>query len=223
MTEENPGTPQWQERAVERSLGSARQRAITRGGIFIAAAVDLLRTTGKADFTVQEVVDRSGLSLRAFYQHFATKDDLLLALVEETVRLHVTAVRQRVDAEPTSRAKLVAALTTLFGSPETDDPASRGMVLFQSHLVATRTDDYAATIAPYIDTVAEILGSGVADGTFRTDLPVPVLAALVTHTLFSLVDMRILGVGQPGAEVTADDIVNWCLAGVLTRPSPTAP
>ena len=223
MAEERAGTPQWQERAVERSLGPARQRAITRGGIFIAAAVELLRTTGKADFTVQEVVDRSGLSLRAFYQHFATKDDLLLALVEETVRRHVAAVRLRVDAEATPRAKLEAALTTLFGSPATDDPASRGMVLFQSHLVATRTDDYAATIAPYVETVTEILELGAADGTFRTDLSVPVLAALVTHTLFSLVDMRILGVGQDQATVTADDIVQWCLAGVLTRRSPAAP
>ena len=38
------------------------------------------------DFTVQEVVERSGQSLRSFYQYFAGKYELLLALFEESVR-----------------------------------------------------------------------------------------------------------------------------------------
>ena len=38
--------------------------------------------TGK-DFTVQDVVERSGQSLRSFYQYFAGKHELLLALFEE--------------------------------------------------------------------------------------------------------------------------------------------
>ena len=215
MTEEGAGTTQWQERTVERSLKDARERAITRGGMFIAAAVDLLRTTGKADFTVQEVVDRAGLSLRSFYQYFATKDDLLLALVEETVQLHLATIRQRVDAEDTPRAKLEAYVTALFGSPETDDPASRGMILFQWHLAATRTDEFAATIAPYVATVSAVLDQGVADGTFRDDLAVPVMADLVTHTLVSILDMRVFGVNQRMPAVSADDMVRWCMAGVL--------
>jgi len=215
MTEESAGTTQWQERTVERSLKAARQRAITRGGMFIAAAVDLLRTTGKADFTVQEVVDRAGLSLRSFYQHFATKDDLLLALIEETVHQHLAAVHRHVDAESTPRARFEALIRSLFGSPETDDPASRGLVLFQWHLAATRTDEFAATIAPYVETMAEVLEPGVADGTFRDDLSVPVLADLVTHTLVSILDRRVLGVDpRPGA-VSPDDLVRWCLSGVL--------
>ena len=41
--------------------------------------------TGK-EFTVQEVVERSGQSLRSFYQYFGGKQELLLALFEESVR-----------------------------------------------------------------------------------------------------------------------------------------
>jgi AcrR family transcriptional regulator len=215
MTEESAGATQWQERTVERSLKTARQRAIIRGSMFIAAAVDLLRTTGKADFTVQEVVDRAGLSLRSFYQHFASKDDLLLALVEESVQLHLAGVRQRVDAETTPRDRFEALVRAMFGTAETDDPASRGMVLFQWHLAATRTDEFATTVAPYVDTVAEVLTPGVADGTFRDDLPVRVLAELVTHTLISILDRRVLGADpRPGA-VMPDELVCWCLSGVL--------
>ena len=217
MTDESNGATQWQERTVERSLKSARQRAISRGHQFIAAAVELLRTTGKADFTVQEVVDRSGMSLRSFYQHFATKDDLLLALVEETVQQHVAAARSRVDAESDPAAKLSALLTAIFGSPETDDPASRGLALFQWHLADSRTEEFAATIQPYLDTVGEIVEAGVADGSFRADIGVPVMSTLVVQTLMSILDMRVLGVGAGTGVVTANDMVQWCLSGLRPR------
>jgi AcrR family transcriptional regulator len=215
MTEEGSQTTRWQQRTMDRSLQAARQRALTRGGMFIAAAVDLLRTTGKADFTVQEVVDRAGLSLRSFYQHFASKDDLLLALIEETVQQHLAGVRRQVASGTTPRDRFEALVRAMFGTAETDDPASRGMVLFQWHLAATRTDEFGATVAPYVDTVAEVLAPGVDDGTFRDDLPVRVLAELVTHTLISILDRRVLGADpRPGA-VTPDELVRWCLSGVL--------
>ena len=220
MTEESSGTTQWQERTVERSLRAARHRSITRGAMFIAAAVDLLRATGKPDFTVQEVVDRAGLSLRSFYQQFASKDDLLLALIEETVQQHLATVRQRVAAETEPRARFEALVRAMFGTPETDDPASRGMVLFQWHLADTRTDEFAATIAPYVETVAEVLEPGVTDGTFRDDVPVPVLADLVTHTLLSILDRRVLGADARRDAVTPDDLVRWCLSGVLAPQAP---
>ena len=214
MTDETSGVSQWQERTVERSLKVARQRAISKGSTFITAAVDLLRTTGKADFTVQELVDRSGMSLRSFYQHFATKDDLLLAVVEESVDQHVAAARRRVDEETDPVARLQALLAVMFGSQETDDSASRGMVLFQWHLADSRTDEFAAILKPYVDTATEILGAGVAAGVFRTDISVPVMAGMLIHTLVSILDMRVLGIHLGGDKVTSDDTVRWCLAGV---------
>ncbi|HEY4946993.1 MAG TPA: TetR/AcrR family transcriptional regulator [Acidimicrobiales bacterium] len=215
MKDESSGTTQWQERTVERSLKAARQRAISRGSMFIAAAVELLRTTGKPDFTVQEVVDHSGMSLRSFYHHFATKDDLLLALVEETVQRHVGSARKQVEAESDPVVKLRVLLTSMFGSEETDDPASRGLVLFQWHLAGSRTDEFAASFSPYVDIVMEILEAGAAAGTFRTDISVPVLASLVIHTLVSILDMRVLGVNLNDEAVTTDDMVRWCLSGVM--------
>jgi hypothetical protein len=41
--------------------------------------------TVDTDFTVLEVVERSKTSLRSFYQHFSTKDELLLALIDKTI------------------------------------------------------------------------------------------------------------------------------------------
>ena len=75
----------WQQRALDRSLVEAKRRALDKSNGFVKAAMALLDETGALNFTVQDVVDRSKLSLRSFYQTFASKDDLLLALFEEYV------------------------------------------------------------------------------------------------------------------------------------------
>src|SRR5262245_4413583 len=85
-------------KASGRSAGPARPAARGNGGTggtetvapdpesrpkrFMRSALAILGETGRADFTVLEVVERSKTSLRSFYQHFSTKDELLLALID---------------------------------------------------------------------------------------------------------------------------------------------
>src|SRR4249920_2371027 len=78
--------PAWRQRAVSRSLNAARSRAEVRVQRFLDAAFELIDEKGTTEFTIQEVIDRSKQSLRGFYQHFDGKDELLLALFEETIR-----------------------------------------------------------------------------------------------------------------------------------------
>src|SRR3984885_10000486 len=55
----------------------------SRAKRFMKSALAILGETGRTDFTVLEVVERSKTSLRSFYQHFSTKDELLLALIDK--------------------------------------------------------------------------------------------------------------------------------------------
>src|SRR5437870_12353314 len=50
---------------------------------FVASARALANETGSAAFTVAQVATHAGLSLKAFYSCFRSKDDLLLALLAE--------------------------------------------------------------------------------------------------------------------------------------------
>ncbi len=217
MTEEVPATAQWHQRTVERSLKNARERAISRGDKFVKAAAELLRTTGKSDFTVQEVVDRSGMSLRSFYHHLATKDDLLLALIEESVRRYSAEMRPKLDATEGAVEKLQLLLTTSFRDRYSGDRASRGMVLFHWHLAEARTSEFVATLAPQVALITEILEEGVEAGVFRIDIPVKVQATLVAHTLLSLLDMRVLNVELVDEPLTEDQLAAWCLTAVGAR------
>ncbi len=69
---------------VGRSLAPAADKAVRRGQQLISAASDLILRSGGDEFTVQKVASQAGLTLRAFYQHFSGKDDLLIALIEES-------------------------------------------------------------------------------------------------------------------------------------------
>src|SRR5438105_15732105 len=105
-TTDDTNEPAWRKRAVSRSLTAARSRAEQRVQRFLDAAFALIDEKETTDFTIQEVIDRSGQSLRAFYQHFNGKDELLLALFEETVREAADDIRKTVDTETTPLERL---------------------------------------------------------------------------------------------------------------------
>src|SRR5207237_8747560 len=94
-----PAAPGWRERGTSRSLAAARSRAEERVQRCLDAAFELIDEKGTTGFTIQEVVDRSKQSLRGFYEYFDGKDDLVLALFEETIREADDDIRAAVDAE----------------------------------------------------------------------------------------------------------------------------
>src|SRR4051812_43584590 len=96
----------WRELAVARSLDPARARAEKRVQRFLDAALELMISSPDKEFTVQEVVERSGQSLRSFYQYFAGKHELLLALFEESVRLTADQLRGMVAGEKNPRERI---------------------------------------------------------------------------------------------------------------------
>ena len=58
------------------------------GPALIQAAAALLERSNGDGFTVQDVADEAGQSLRTLYQYFESKDDLLLAVFEEAMGIY---------------------------------------------------------------------------------------------------------------------------------------
>src|SRR2546422_287156 len=65
----------------------------------VDAALELINSDPGKEFTVQDVVERSGQSLRSFYQYFAGKYELLLALFEESVRTTAEQLQEVIAEE----------------------------------------------------------------------------------------------------------------------------
>lgn len=124
---EKSASPLWREQAVARRLVAARARAEERVQRFLDAALELIENKSSTEFTIQEVVERSGQSLRSFYQYFNGKDELLFALFEESVREALTDISAAVDeaTDPLERLHLYTLRLYDWCSPG-DGPVRRG-------------------------------------------------------------------------------------------------
>src|SRR5687767_5115201 len=168
----------WRELAVARSLDPARVRAEKRVQRFLDAALDLMNSDSGKEFTVQEVVERSGQSLRSFYQYFAGKHELLLALFEDAVRSSADIVRDKVDREPDPLARLHRFVVTYY---QLCRPAPKGktakkgpnpaMADFAHQLLTSHPNEAARAFVPIVALFEEVLDDAAAAGVIRPDLP----------------------------------------------------
>lgn len=70
-------------RAVERRVGTRRAAAADDVRRLIDAGLAVMRRDGSIDPKVSAIVKEAGLSNQAFYRHFESKDELLLAIMAE--------------------------------------------------------------------------------------------------------------------------------------------
>ena len=214
----------WQQRAVDRSINSARLRALARSSQFLAAAMELLEETGDIDFTVQSIVERSQLSLRAFYQHFESKDDLLLSLFEELVSRFTDELDRAVEAIDDPSERLEAYVRGFLDQAHASLPyGGRAWTIYQMRLAAERPDDYAKAITRQVEVLGAIVHHGVENDAFRTDLPEMAMTLLINASLVSIAQMDVFDIKAQGGPIGADVVWAWCQSAVLAGEVPSTP
>ena len=202
----------WQQRALDRSLVEAKRRALNKSNGFVEAAMELLDSTGGLNFTVQDVVDRSKLSLRSFYQTFASKDDLLLALFEECVATAAAWQRGKMVRHDEPIEQIRVFLTSLW-SNQLSPEVVRALSLYNLTLSASRPSDLAHALEPQLNVLHEAVERGVATGQVRDDIDARRLSEILLHTGNAAVHTTIL---QTGNE-SPDDVWAFCLGGIQSQ------
>ncbi len=168
------------EMAVARSLDPARVRAEKRVQRFLDAAVELMSSSPQKEFTVQEVVERSGQSLRSFYQYFAGKHELLLALFEEAVSTTASRLEAAVDGvdDPLERLRTFCAEYYRMCRPGADGwseeqqqgPSASVMAEFAQQLLTDHPREAANAFSPLVVLLDRLLDEAAAAGRIRPDI-----------------------------------------------------
>lgn len=195
---------------------AARAKSEARAQSFMRSALSILGETGRTDFTVLEVVERSKTSLRAFYQHFATKDELLLALVAQI--MSDSTERWRAETAGLSSADALRRLIERISAPaesSTQDSINRGLTYYNDHLLETRPKEFARVLAPLHGLVVDILRRGIAEGLFRTDLDIDTDATILMQTVLGAVRLRELGAELNDVPIDGDHLYTFCLRGLV--------
>jgi AcrR family transcriptional regulator len=161
-----PPVPDGQETLV--SSPSSSPEAPGERERLMDAALYVMRRNGYQGASVQDILDRAGLSTRAFYRQFSSKGDLLLAMFRTASDPDVAQVEQSSEAAA-PRDCLVAWVNEMV-EMALDPRRVRRLVIFNA--VARQADRFeeeeallrARLIAPLLDA----LERGATDGSFPT-------------------------------------------------------
>jgi AcrR family transcriptional regulator len=167
----------WRELAVARSLDTARARAEKRVQRFLDAALELMATSDNQDFTVQQVVERSGQSLRSFYQYFEGKYELLLALFEESIAQTAVQLADVVAEEPDPLERLQVFVTEYYkrcsptpkgkNAARAANPNPLAIAEFAQQLMTQHPKEASKAFEPLVDLFVQLLDDAANAGAMR--------------------------------------------------------
>jgi AcrR family transcriptional regulator len=165
-------TADWHLRVVRRSLRTATKRSIDRGSSLIRAAAALLERSNGDGFTVQDVADEAGQSLRTLYQYFESKDDLLLAVYEEAMRTYARMIRKAIADLTDPLERLGGALIAAVRMPEfSGTGVDRGLARLRLKLSEVEPELVARSQEPVTTLMRDLVSAAAASGQVRVGDP----------------------------------------------------
>jgi AcrR family transcriptional regulator len=165
----------WAERPMQEVLDAGAPEVPGRSRQIIEAAYDLLAEEGLEGLTIRAVLEKTGLSRRAFYERFAGKDELMVAVFERTVRQAASHYSEQAAAlsDPLECLELIVTCIVLGkSSPEALDYGHsnrRGAAMSREHLrlADSRPQELQAALSPLITLIARQLSRGMEAGSVR--------------------------------------------------------
>jgi AcrR family transcriptional regulator len=208
--------PAWKQRAVERSLRTAKLRAEQRVQRFLDAAQAIITEKGTTDFTVQEVVDRSRQSLRSFYMQFDGKHELLLALFEDALSRAADQLRVTTDGQTEPLDKLRVAVELLFELCWPDPVARRPLFTdFAPQLLISHPGHVKVAHVPLLIVFTELMDMAKDAGQLRIDVNSRRTAAMLMQTVMFIAQSA--GSGTDAQHpITATEVWDFCARGFAT-------
>lgn len=178
------------------------------------AAQSIILEKGTTDFTVQEVVDRSGQSLRSFYLQFDGKHELLLALFEDALNRAADQIRAAADPESDPLNRLKISIELLFERCR-PDPAARQPLFtdFAPRLVVTHPDEVKIAQAPLLSLLTELMENASAAGELRPSINPARMAAMAMQTVMFIAQSSGTTDSAAADSITTDELWDFLANG----------
>ena len=133
--------------AVERALEAQRAAYAAEAERLVRAALALIRERGDLEPPVAAIVKRARLSNHAFYRHFRSKHELLVAVLDHGIALLEDSLRARMAAAPTPTERVRTWLRGMLAQAldARGAAATRPFALARSQLARHYPDEVAAS------------------------------------------------------------------------------
>ena len=119
------------------------------------AGLEIFSEKGFHATAMDDIAERAGISKPILYQHFASKQDLYLGVMDERVDVLVAQVSNAIESTTGNRARLEAAIACYFRLVDEADHGYR--LIFESdfttnHDVRARVEDVVAQVSRVVGT-----------------------------------------------------------------------
>lgn len=210
-----PEPRQWEIRLALRALARTAENP-SRGSLgeqILTAALELINETD--DFTVKQLAERAGVALQTFYRHFGTKDELLLAMMEENIGRGTSTMITAVSAieDPVERLHQLVSRPILQDYDETAKRRLRWSARERQRLSQVFPQAVDAVHQPFRSAVEAAIEDAVEAGMARSPDP-SIDAYVIQHLVLNMVHLVHGGGIEHDPTTVADRVWAMCWQGL---------
>jgi AcrR family transcriptional regulator len=217
----------WADRVADRSpvVQRSKERSVEQARTLVAAARRLLETKGPS-FTTQELIKEAGMALQTFYRCFSSKDQLLLAVIEDLIDENCGLYRERTAHLEDAIARLEFYVTATVRGLAVPRNGPSFITSEHFRLQMLYPSEVSNATQAFTDLILEEIQGAVAAGQLQTKDPEysAWLITQLTMAVFHHYDCA--GLDEPTDQIS-QKLWEFCLAALdgppRTRPSSKAP
>jgi AcrR family transcriptional regulator len=187
----------------------------SRRDSILATASEMFAEKGIATTTVREIADAVGVLSGSLYHHFESKD----AMIDEIISGYLDTIRSRyadVLARRGSAAESLHDLVLASLRVTVEYPYATAMYQNESHYLRQqpRLSHIQSAATDVQRTWLKVIESGVADGSFRSDVPARVFYRLIRDAVWLSIRWHRPS-AKYGTHALAKDVTSVFLSGFL--------
>ena len=153
-----------------------------RRGEIVAAARELFQKKDYERTTMQDVMDTLGIAKGTIYHYFKSKEDLLEAVVENTVDEYITGMQELLNESEGSALDRMQILITSGDLVEVHEEIYEH--LHRPGNIGMHTRQLAATLSRLAPLYASVIQQGCQEGIFQTEHPLECAEFLLASIQF---------------------------------------
>jgi AcrR family transcriptional regulator len=191
-------------------VATPRPRSDEERQLLFRAALKVMRVNGYAEAQIGDILAEAGLGTRAFYRHFSSKDDLVLALFEENATTTASRLEAKVAAAGSARDQLLAWIDEMLDLGYDGRRSARAQLFAASAVRLSSAEAERRILDQLHAPLVEVLRAGAASGEFHSRAPEQD-AASIQALVWVFFESAVLGRPVMPRTEAREHVLRFCL------------
>jgi len=202
-------------RAVERAVADKERELAEEMRRIVEATFELVERTGDVDPSMRQILAHTGLSTQAFYRHFLSKDELMLALLDDGRRRLVASLERRMEKASTPATRVQAWIEGVLAQAADPTAAARTRPFLagEARLAEMFPQEHRASVDLLVDLLIAPIAALVGTGRDAEPTRVRRHAHAVYRLTFATLHDHLIERAKP-TRATVEHVVTFALGGI---------